>query len=98
MSAQKSREANHFVEGVNEGAIPGYRRGGEQRAHESKFRRLDRYRPHYGGSRSAHRPEYRLRDSPIVVLAVIPELPGRDRKEDLQVRRHYADPARGARI
>ena len=73
MAAQKSREANDFLGGVSEGAIPGYRRGGEQQAHEKKFRRLYGYRPRYGGSRSAHCPEYRLRDRPIVVLAVIPE-------------------------
>jgi hypothetical protein len=36
--------------------------------------------------------EYRLRDRPIVVLAVILEWPGRDREEDLQVRRYYPDP------
>ena len=97
MAARKSREANDFG-GVSEGAIPGYRRGSEQQAHRQKISKAHGYRPRHGGSRSAHRPEYRLRDRPIFILAVIPEWPGRDRKEDLQVRRYYPDPARAARI
>src|SRR5215469_1045272 len=97
MAARKSREANDFG-GVSEGAIPGYRRGGEQQAHGKTISKAHGYRPRHGGSRSAYRREYRLRDRPIVILAVIPEWPGRSRKEDLQVRRYHPDPPRAARI
>jgi hypothetical protein len=37
MAGEESREASNFVGGVSEGAIPGYRRGGEQQAHEKNF-------------------------------------------------------------
>jgi len=70
--ARKSREANDLVDASVKVLFLDIGRGGEQQAHERELPRLYGYRPHSGDSRWAHRPEHRLLDRPIVVLAVIP--------------------------